>query len=162
MVQVHEAVVEDDIPASVDSLVVVDGPAVVDGPVVDSDVSVVWADVDVVFAVHLHGAAVEVVDDEPVQVDVNFVEVEVEVTVVALHLPASEILERFIFNLKSSIVCLKKYVCVQHNRHTCKKICLLAQPLDERDLAEWLERLTAISEVATVLGSIPASSDIIL
>ncbi len=28
-----------------------------------------------------------------------------------------------------------------------------------RDLAEWLERLTANSEVETVLGSIPASSD---
>jgi hypothetical protein len=106
VVQVQGAVVEDDIPASVDSPVVVDnpvvvdGPAVVGGPVVDSDVSLVWADVDVVFAVHLHGAAVELVDDEPVQVDVNFVEVEVEVTVVALHLPASEELERFIFNKK--------------------------------------------------------------
>ncbi len=94
MVQVHGAVVEDDIPASVDS------PVVVDSPLVASDVSVVWADVDVVFALHLHGAAVDVVDDEPVQVDVNFVEVEVEVTVVALHLPASEELERFIFNKK--------------------------------------------------------------
>ncbi len=100
MVQVHGAVVEDDIPAPVDSPVVVDNPVVVDGPVVDSDVSVVWADADVVFAVHLHGAAVEVVDDEPVQVDVNFVEVEVEVTVVALHLPASEELKRFIFSKK--------------------------------------------------------------
>ncbi len=28
-----------------------------------------------------------------------------------------------------------------------------------RDVAEWLERLTANAEVATVLGSIPASSD---
>jgi hypothetical protein len=28
-----------------------------------------------------------------------------------------------------------------------------------RDLAEWLERLTANAVVATVLGSIPASSD---
>jgi hypothetical protein len=28
-----------------------------------------------------------------------------------------------------------------------------------RDLAEWLDRLTANAEVATVLGSIPASSD---
>jgi hypothetical protein len=28
-----------------------------------------------------------------------------------------------------------------------------------RDLAEWLERLTANAEVSTVLGSIPASSD---
>jgi hypothetical protein len=27
------------------------------------------------------------------------------------------------------------------------------------DLAEWFERLTAKSDVATVLGSIPASSD---
>ncbi len=27
------------------------------------------------------------------------------------------------------------------------------------DLAEWLDRLTANAEVATVLGSIPASSD---
>jgi hypothetical protein len=84
VVQVQGAEVEDDIPASVDS------PVVEDGPLVASDVSLVW--VDVVFALHLHGAAVEVVDDEPVQVDVNFVEVEVEVTVVALHLPASEIL----------------------------------------------------------------------
>jgi hypothetical protein len=132
VVQVHGAEVEDDIPAAVDS------PVVVDSPLVASDVSVVWADADVVFALHLHGAAVEVVDDEPVQVDVNFVEVEVEVTVVALHLPASEELERFIFKKKSSIVCLKKYVCVQHNRHTCTQMFLLAQPSDERDLAEWL------------------------
>ncbi len=28
-----------------------------------------------------------------------------------------------------------------------------------RDLAEWLERLTVNAEVATVLGSIPASSN---
>ncbi len=28
-----------------------------------------------------------------------------------------------------------------------------------QDLAEWLERLTANAEVATVLGSIPASFD---
>jgi hypothetical protein len=30
---------------------------------------------------------------------------------------------------------------------------------EKRDLAEWLERLTANAEVATVMGSIPASSD---
>jgi hypothetical protein len=30
------------------------------------------------------------------------------------------------------------------------------------DLAEWLERFTANSKVATVLGSIPASSDTVL
>ncbi len=29
------------------------------------------------------------------------------------------------------------------------------------DVAEWLERLTALAEVAAVLGSIPASSDIV-
>ncbi len=33
------------------------------------------------------------------------------------------------------------------------------QPSSKRDLAEWLELLTANAEVATVLGSIPASSD---
>ncbi len=86
MVQVQGAEVEDDIPASVDSPVVVDGPAVVDGPVVDSDVSVVWADVDVVFAVHLHGAAVEVIDVDRV----------VEVFVYVLQVPASEELAGFI------------------------------------------------------------------
>ncbi len=73
--------VEDDIPAAVDS------PVVVDSPLVASDVSVVWADVDVLFALHLHGAAVEVVDDEPVQVDVDRV---VEVLVAVVQLPASE------------------------------------------------------------------------
>jgi hypothetical protein len=34
-----------------------------------------------------------------------------------------------------------------------------SQDVDEIDLAEWLERLTANSEVAIVLGSIQASSD---
>jgi hypothetical protein len=32
-------------------------------------------------------------------------------------------------------------------------------PRSGLDLAEWLERMTANVEVATVLGSIPASSD---
>ncbi len=39
-------------------------------------------------------------------------------------------------------------------------ICILySQARFEPDLAKWLERLTANIEVATVLGSIPASSD---
>jgi hypothetical protein len=31
-------------------------------------------------------------------------------------------------------------------------------PVDATDVAEWLERLTANAKIATVLGSIPASS----
>ncbi len=66
-----------------------DSPVVVDSPVVDSDVSVVWADADVVFAVHLHGAAVEVIAVDRV----------VEVFVYVLQVPASEELARFIKNI---------------------------------------------------------------
>ncbi len=37
----------------------------------------------------------------------------------------------------------------------------LLEVLSGWDLAEWLERLTANAEVATVLGSVPASSKIV-
>jgi hypothetical protein len=48
--------------------------------------------------------------------------------------------------------------CLLYINKERNKIRLNKQGMD-RDLAEWLERLTANAVVATVLGSIPASSD---
>jgi hypothetical protein len=41
---------------------------------------------------------------------------------------------------------------------SCKYVFLSRSTMDEI-LAEWLEHLTAKAKVATILGSIPASSD---